>query len=61
MRGLDRGCNADDGAAILVLMNDSRYVKRHMSGALGNAFLALLTVFAALLALVVIPLEVLGG
>jgi Mn2+/Fe2+ NRAMP family transporter len=45
----------------LVLMNDERYVKKHTSGALGNGFLAALTILAALLALVVIPLEILGG
>jgi hypothetical protein len=36
-------------------------VKDHTSGPLGNGFLAVLTVFAGLLALVVIPLEILGG
>ncbi len=45
----------------LVLMNDPKYVKDHTSGAIGNAFLAALTVLGALLALVVIPLELLGG
>jgi Mn2+/Fe2+ NRAMP family transporter len=45
----------------LVLMNDPKYVKDHRSRALGNAFLALLTVVGGLLALVVVPLEILGG
>jgi len=45
----------------LVLMNDKRYVKEHRSGPIGNGFLAVLTVLAGLLALVVIPLEILGG
>jgi len=45
----------------LVLMNDEKYVKKHTSGVIGNAFLALLTVLGALLALVVVPLELLGG
>lgn len=45
----------------LVLMNDPKYVKTHTSGAIGNGFLALLTVLAAWLALVVVPLELLGG
>ena len=45
----------------LALMNDTRYVKTHTSGPVGNAFLAALTLLGALLALVVIPLEVLGG
>jgi hypothetical protein len=45
----------------LVLMNDHRYVKEHTSGALGNGFLAALTLLAGLLALVVVPLEIFGG
>jgi Mn2+/Fe2+ NRAMP family transporter len=45
----------------LVLMNDPRFVKRHTSGPIGNALLATLTVMAALFALIVIPLEILGG
>jgi Mn2+/Fe2+ NRAMP family transporter len=45
----------------LVLMNDDKFVKEHKSGALGNGLLAALTIFAALLALVVVPLEILGG
>jgi len=45
----------------LVLMNDERYVKEHTSGPIGNGFLAALTIFAALLAVVVVPLEILGG
>lgn len=45
----------------LVLMNDPRYVKRHTSGPLGNLFLAVLTVLAALFAVIVIPLQMAGG
>jgi len=45
----------------LVLMNDERYVKEHTSGPIGNGFLAALTIFAALLAVVVVPLEIFGG
>jgi Mn2+/Fe2+ NRAMP family transporter len=45
----------------LVLMNDEKYVKDHKSGVIGNAFLAALTVVAGLLALVVVPLELVGG
>jgi Mn2+/Fe2+ NRAMP family transporter len=45
----------------LVLMNDEKYVKKHTSGMIGNAFLALLTVLGGVLALIVIPLELLGG
>jgi Mn2+/Fe2+ NRAMP family transporter len=45
----------------LVLMNDKHYLKTHTNGPVGNLFLALLTLLGALLALVVIPLELLGG
>jgi len=45
----------------LVLMNDPKYVKDHASGPVGNGLLALITVLAALFAIVVIPLEVMGG
>jgi Mn2+/Fe2+ NRAMP family transporter len=45
----------------LVLMNDEQYVNTHKSGAFGNGFLAVLTILGALMALVVIPLEVFGG
>ena len=45
----------------LVLMNDAKYVKTHTSGPIGNACLAALTLAGALMAIVVIPLEVMGG
>jgi Mn2+/Fe2+ NRAMP family transporter len=45
----------------LVLMNDERLVKQHTSGPAGNIVLAALTILGAILALIVIPLEVLGG
>ena len=45
----------------LVLMNDPTYVRRHTNGPIGNGLLAVITVLAALLAIVVIPLEVMGG
>lgn len=45
----------------LALMNDSRYVKTHASGPIGNAFLASLTLLGCVLAIVVIPLEIFGG
>ena len=45
----------------LVLMNEERYVKEHTSGPLGNSLLAVLTVVCALMAMVVIPLQILGG
>ena len=45
----------------LVLMNEEEYVGRHTSGPLGNGLLATITVLGALMAIVVIPLEILGG
>jgi Mn2+/Fe2+ NRAMP family transporter len=45
----------------LVLMNDEKYVKQHTSGTIGNTCLAILTVLGCLFALVVVPLELLGG
>ncbi len=45
----------------LVLMNEEEYVGRHTSGPIGNGLLALLTILGALMALVVIPLEIFGG
>jgi Mn2+/Fe2+ NRAMP family transporter len=45
----------------LVLMNDDKYVKQHRNGPWRNGFLALLTLVGALLALIVVPLEILGG
>jgi len=45
----------------LVLMNDPKYVKKHTSGVIGNACLAVLTVAACLFALTVIPLEIWGS
>lgn len=46
---------------LLVVMNDPRFVKRHTNGPIGNALLAVLTVAAALMALVVVPLGIFGG
>ena len=45
----------------LVLMNDPRFVKDHRSGPIGNGVLAALTILAGLFALIVVPLELLGG
>jgi Mn2+/Fe2+ NRAMP family transporter len=45
----------------LVLMNDEQYVKEHKAGPLANGFLAVLTILGAVMALVVIPLEIFGG
>jgi Mn2+/Fe2+ NRAMP family transporter len=45
----------------IVLMNDEKYVKKHKSGPIGNVCLAVITVLAALFAITVIPLQILGG
>jgi Mn2+/Fe2+ NRAMP family transporter len=45
----------------LVLLNDTKFVKNRTNSAVGNAVLAFLTVLGALMALVVIPLEIFGG
>jgi Mn2+/Fe2+ NRAMP family transporter len=45
----------------LVLMNDTKFVKDRTNTPLGNAILALLTVLGAVFALVIIPLEIIGG
>jgi Mn2+/Fe2+ NRAMP family transporter len=45
----------------LVLMNDEKYVKQHTSDVIGNGALAVMTIVGCVLALVVIPLELLGG
>ncbi len=45
----------------LVLMNEEEYAGRHRSGPLGNGLLATITILGAVMAIVVIPLEILGG
>lgn len=45
----------------LVLMNEPEYAGRHTSGSVGNGLLALLAILGAVMALVVIPLEIFGG
>jgi hypothetical protein len=45
----------------LVLMNDERYVEERTSGPFGNGVLAVLTVLCAVMAVIVIPLQILGG
>jgi len=45
----------------LVLMNEEEYAGQHTSGPIGNGFLATLTILGALMALIVIPLEIFGG
>ena len=45
----------------LVLVNNPEFVRRHTSGTIGNVALAVLTIAGALMALVVIPLEWMGG
>jgi Mn2+/Fe2+ NRAMP family transporter len=45
----------------LVLMNDETLMATHKSGPIGNTCLAVITILAAIFAVVVIPLEILGG
>jgi len=45
----------------LVVMNDPRYVQSHGNGWMGNVVVVFVIVLGAALALVVIPLEILGG
>jgi NRAMP (natural resistance-associated macrophage protein)-like metal ion transporter len=45
----------------LILMNDHHYLRGHRNGWIGNVVVLLITAGGALLALVAIPLEVLGG
>jgi Mn2+/Fe2+ NRAMP family transporter len=45
----------------LVLMNDERFVGRHVSGPVGNILLAVLVALGAIFAVIVVPLEVFGG
>jgi Mn2+/Fe2+ NRAMP family transporter len=45
----------------LVLMNDPHYLKTHRNGFVGNAVVLLIVAMGALLALVVIPLQIAGG
>jgi Mn2+/Fe2+ NRAMP family transporter len=45
----------------LVLMNEARYVEDRTSGPFGNGILAVLTVLCAVMAVIVIPLQILGG
>jgi len=45
----------------LVLMNNEAYVGTHTSGPIGNGLLAAVTILGALMAIVVIPLEIAGG
>jgi Mn2+/Fe2+ NRAMP family transporter len=45
----------------LVLLNDHRYVKQHVNGWLGNAVVVGVVVMGFLMALAVVPLQLLGG
>ena len=45
----------------LVLMNDPRFVKQYTNGRILNAVLAVLTIAGAIMALVIVPLEIMGG
>ena len=45
----------------LVLMNDERYLRDHRNGVMGNAIVMALIVISCVLALVTIPLQIMGG
>jgi Mn2+/Fe2+ NRAMP family transporter len=45
----------------LVVMNDPRYVGDHANGWIGNGVVVLVTIMGALLALLAVPLQILGG
>jgi Mn2+/Fe2+ NRAMP family transporter len=46
---------------LLIIMNEKEYAGAHTNGPFGNGLLATLTVLGALMALVVIPLEIFGS
>jgi Mn2+/Fe2+ NRAMP family transporter len=48
-------------APFLILMNDPHYMREHTNGWLGNAVVLVTMTLASVLAVVVIPLEILGG
>ena len=45
----------------LVIMNDPKYLRTHRNGRLSNLVVLAILAMGAVLALVVIPLEVVGG
>jgi hypothetical protein len=45
----------------LILMNDERYLKDHCNGWIGNSVVLLVSLLALVLAVVTIPLEILGS
>jgi len=45
----------------LVIMNNPQFVRQHRSGALGNGMLAAVIIAGAIIAVIVIPLEILAG
>ena len=46
---------------LLILMNDRQYVREYRNHLVGNVVVSAIVVIAFLIALVAIPLEVLGG
>jgi Mn2+/Fe2+ NRAMP family transporter len=46
---------------LMILMNDRHYLREHRNGVVGNVLVSAVVVIAFLIALVAIPLEVLGG
>jgi Mn2+/Fe2+ NRAMP family transporter len=48
-------------APFLLLMNDERYLKEHRNGVIGNVVVFLIILLGAALAVVSLPLQILGG
>src|SRR6185295_18380984 len=46
---------------LLILMNDRHYLREYRNGVVGNVLVSAVVVIAFLIALVAIPLQVLGG
>ena len=46
---------------LLVIMNDERYLKRHRNGRVANLAVAVIVCIGAVLAVIAIPLQFLGG
>jgi Mn2+/Fe2+ NRAMP family transporter len=45
----------------VVLLNDKTYVHEHTNGAIGNTVVIVTLILASIVAIVTIPLEIMGG
>jgi Mn2+/Fe2+ NRAMP family transporter len=48
-------------APFLILMNDEHYLGKHRNGWIGNSVVIFIILLAFVLAIVAIPLEIIGG